>query len=272
MPELPETETIARDLGALLPGSRIDSVTVRRRDVLRGPLSSAVTQRVTGLVFDGVSRRAKTIVLQLSRGFRLLVTPRFTGRLQVDATPDSYTAIEFVLSGGSVSHLQYWDVRRLGTVALVDEPGWRAFDASLGPEPLSEDFDTKAMVVLVRRAGVPIKRVLMDQRRVAGVGNIYANESLFCAGIDPSRPASSLAGDEVGRLVVALRDVLTRAIAARGTTFRDYRDARNERGAFAEQLVAYGRGGEPCARCGTRLVETHAIDGRSTVFCFRCQR
>lgn len=111
----------------------------------------------------------------------------------------------------------------------------------------------------------------MEQRRIAGVGNIYANEALHRAGVDPSRAASTLTPEEAGRVSQELRDVLVAGIAARGTTFRDYRDARNERGSFAASLQAYGRGGEPCVRCGTRLTETHAIDGRSTVFCHRCQ-
>ena len=112
----------------------------------------------------------------------------------------------------------------------------------------------------------------MDQRVVAGIGNIYANEALWLAGIDPSRPARSLSEIEVAALHHAIRDVLERSIEARGTSFRDYRDASGRRGAFVEQLAAYGRAGAPCPSCGRPLVETHAIDGRSTVFCWSCQR
>jgi formamidopyrimidine-DNA glycosylase len=111
----------------------------------------------------------------------------------------------------------------------------------------------------------------MDQRRIAGVGNIYANESLWAAGIDPSRASRSVSPAEASRLHAALVDILRRSIEARGTTFRDYRDASGNRGGFVRQLAAYGRGGEPCVRCGTRLTMTHAIDGRATVFCHRCQ-
>jgi formamidopyrimidine-DNA glycosylase len=112
----------------------------------------------------------------------------------------------------------------------------------------------------------------MDQRRVAGIGNIYANEALWRARIDPSRAARSVSATEAHELHGAIRDVLTDAIASRGTSFRDYRDATGSRGGFAERLAVYGRGGEPCMRCGARLVETHAIDGRSTVLCVHCQR
>jgi formamidopyrimidine-DNA glycosylase len=111
----------------------------------------------------------------------------------------------------------------------------------------------------------------MDQSRIAGVGNIYANEALWAARIDPSRPGRSLTPPDTSRIHAALVDILRRAIAARGTTFRDYRDASGNAGTFVRQLTAYGRGGEPCLRCGTRLTMTHAVDGRATVFCHRCQ-
>ena len=111
----------------------------------------------------------------------------------------------------------------------------------------------------------------MDQRRIAGVGNIYANEALWAARIDPSRPARAVSDEEASALREALVGILTKAIEARGTTFRDFRDANGDRGGFAEHLAAYGRGGQPCRRCGTRLTTTHAIDGRATVFCHRCQ-
>jgi formamidopyrimidine-DNA glycosylase len=112
----------------------------------------------------------------------------------------------------------------------------------------------------------------MDQRRLAGIGNIYANEALWRAGIDPSRAARSLQPDETRALHGALKNVLAEAVKSRGTSFRDYRDPTGERGGFSEHLAVYGRGGEPCVRCGARLVETHAIDGRSTVLCAWCQR
>jgi formamidopyrimidine-DNA glycosylase len=112
----------------------------------------------------------------------------------------------------------------------------------------------------------------MDQRRLVGVGNIYANEVLWRAEIDPSRSAATISPAEVARLYGEIRDVLTAAVAARGTSFRDYRDASGERGSFAAQLEAYGREGQPCSRCGRRLAVTHEIDGRSTVFCYGCQR
>jgi formamidopyrimidine-DNA glycosylase len=145
------------------------------------------------------------------------------------------------------------------------------FDRRLGKEPLDPAFTPGELSALLETSQQPVKKVLMDQRRIAGVGNIYANEALWAARIDPSRTARSISHAEASNLHASLVDILHRAIEARGTTFRDYRDASGNRGEFVRQLAAYGRGGEPCHRCGTRLTMTHAIDGRATVFCHRCQ-
>jgi formamidopyrimidine-DNA glycosylase len=174
------------------------------------------------------------------------------------------------LDDGRVLH--YRDVRRLGTVALMTPKRFQAYTGALGIEPLDSAFTSALLCDLLSRSRQAVKKVLMDQRLIAGIGNIYANEALWRAGIDPSRPARNVSPAEAARLRDAIAGVLTEAIAARGTSFRDYRDAQGERGSFAEQLAAYGRGGRPCARCGARLVETHAVDGRSTVFCAYCQR
>ena len=205
----------------------------------------------------------------------IVVQPRFTGGLLIDhgqASPAdlAYVAITLHLSDGR--RLHYRDVRRLGTVALMSPARFAQYSDALGIEPLDPILGDAEFSVLVRASNRPIKIVLMDQRRLAGVGNIYANEALWRAGIDPSREASNLLESETSALLAALREVLTASIAARGTSFRDYRDARGERGAFVEQLAAYGRGGEPCLRCGRRLIATHAIDGRGSVFCATCQR
>jgi formamidopyrimidine-DNA glycosylase len=270
VPELPETETIARDLSAAVAGLQIQKVDVARPDVLRGATAAQFRRRQAGKRLGRVWRRAKTVVLDLDGGDRLLVTPRFTGSLQLRQPRDDYTAIEWLLSDGGT--LAYRDVRRLGTVALVSPAEFEAFDRRLGLEPLSPAFTPAALKRIVGASRAAVKKTLMDQRQVAGIGNIYANESLWRAGIDPSREARGLTPGEVARLHREILDVLTASVAARGTTFRDYRDAHNERGAFAEQLQAYGRGGQPCRRCARRLLETHVVDGRSTVMCCTCQR
>ena len=275
MPELPETETIARDLDRAIAGSRIIDVRVKRADVLREVDARQLRRRVVGVAIDHAWRRAKLIVLDLSSSDRIVVQPRFTGALLIDdgALPENerrYSTVEFVLE--DTRSLHYRDIRRLGTVSVMDERRFARYSDGLGDEPLDSVFTVERLSAILRASRQAVKRVLMDQRRLVGVGNIYANEALWRARIDPSRPAATLSPADATRLHTELRAVLTEAVAARGTSFRDYRDASGARGSFADRLQAYGREGERCVRCGRRLVSTHAIDGRSTVFCWQCQR
>lgn len=275
MPELPETETIARDLDGAVAGASITAVTITRPDVLRDTTAAVLASRVTGATISRCWRRAKLVIIELSTGDSLVVQPRFTGALLIDdgaldARELAYSTLSLALADGRSLH--YRDIRRLGTVTLMPAPVLAAYVATLGAEPLDPGFTPRHLSGVLRGSGQAVKKVLMDQRRLAGVGNIYANESLWRAGIDPSRPARSLDGAEVEALHEGIVTVLRESIAARGTSFRDYRDASGGRGAFADQLDVYGREGQPCRRCGSRLVGTHAIDGRTTVLCVRCQR
>jgi formamidopyrimidine-DNA glycosylase len=145
------------------------------------------------------------------------------------------------------------------------------YSERLGIEPLDRTFTAAHLSGVLRATSQPVKRVLMEQRKIAGIGNIYANEALWRARIDPSRAGSSVSATETTLLRDSIVAVLSEAIEARGTSFRDYRDASGKRGSFVDKLAAYGRGGLPCHRCGARLVSTHAIDGRSTTLCVRCQ-
>ena len=274
MPELPETETIARDLDSAIRDAIIADVAVIRPDVLREVSPRVLRTRASGQAVTRAWRRAKLVVLDLASGDRIVVQPRFTGALIVDdGTLDdamrAYATVEFSLADGRT--LRYRDVRRLGTVALMDPERFEAYTDALGMEPLDPAFTEAHLSGLLRGSTQAVKKVLMDQRRIAGIGNIYANEALWRAGVDPSRAASSLSTAETAALRAAIVEVLGEAIAARGTTFRDYRDSRGEAGGFASSLQAYGRGGEACARCASRLVLTHALDGRATVLCVRCQ-
>jgi len=274
VPELPETETIARDLDRAVSGATIVDVVVSRSDVLRELPASRLAERVIGATIVRSWRRAKLVVLDLSTDERLVVQPRFTGALLIDdgALPDEerrYSTVAFLLDDGRALH--YRDIRRLGTVTLMSAPRFAAYSAKLGAEPLDPGFTAEHLSALLRDRRQAVKKVLMDQRLVAGIGNIYANEALWRAGVDPSRAARTLSPREAGALHDAVVQVLQASIAARGTSFRDYRDASGARGSFVEQLAVYGRGGEPCRRCGARLVETHAVDGRTTVLCAHCQ-
>ena len=270
MPELPETETIARDLDAAVRGAEIRSVVVHRADILRGLTAPALTTVLTGARIARVHRRAKSIVIDLSAAGRLVVTPRFTGALLLDGTPDArYTCLTFPLGDGRT--LRYHDVRRLGTVAWHDAAGFTAWDAALGPEPLDPALTEAAFASVLRGSRRAVKTLLMDQRRLAGVGNIYANEALWRAGVRPTRRGTTVTRAQACAILAALRAVLTESIALRGTTFRDFQDAYGARGGFAAHLKAYGREGLPCSRCGTVLRATHALEGRQTVWCPRCQ-
>ena len=274
MPELPETETIARDLNAAITGSLIETVRVTRPDVLREVHPRELSKRLKGARIERSWRRAKLIVIDLSTTDRLLIQPRFTGALIVsdsslDKSALAYSTLRLTLTDGRALH--YCDVRRLGTVSLMNEERFAEYTGELGVEPLDQSFTPSQLSGVVRGSAQAIKKVLMDQHKIAGIGNIYANEALWRAGVDPSRTAKSLSVPEIAAVHGGIVSVLTEAIRARGTSFRDYRDARGERGGFAEQLQAYGREGKPCRHCGARLIGTHAIDGRATVFCARCQ-
>jgi formamidopyrimidine-DNA glycosylase len=153
----------------------------------------------------------------------------------------------------------------------MNEKRFAEYSGKLGIEPLDHAFTGPHLSGVLRASSQPVKKILMEQRKIAGIGNIYANEALWRAGIDPSRPGASVSSEEAALLRDSIVGVLGEAIEARGTSFRDYRDARGKRGSFVEKLDAYGRAGLPCHRCGARMVSTHAIDGRATTMCVRCQ-
>jgi formamidopyrimidine-DNA glycosylase len=243
--------------------------------VLREGSPADLGARTTGRAFVRAWRRAKLVVLDLDSEDRIVVQPRFTGALLLSRGPlpeheAPYSTVRFALDDGRDLH--YRDIRRLGTVALMSPARFAQYSATLGIEPLDPTFTASHLSGILRGSRQAVKKVLMDQRVLVGVGNIYANEACWRAGVDPSRAARSVTADEAVALHAGIVGVLTDSIAARGTSFRDYRDASGGRGDFERSLAAYGRGGEPCLRCGARLVETHAIDGRSTVLCARCQK
>ncbi|HYC33265.1 MAG TPA: bifunctional DNA-formamidopyrimidine glycosylase/DNA-(apurinic or apyrimidinic site) lyase [Gemmatimonadales bacterium] len=273
MPELPEVETIVRDIRPALLGRRIERARLSHDDVLRGVSRRGLIRGLTGGTVRDVFRRAKHAVLDLGER-RLVVQPGMTGSLVVHDGPlgpddAAYAVLRCELDDGR--ELVYRDVRRLGTLLLLDRKSWARYDAAIGPEPLDAGFTAERLGEALGRSRQAVKKVIMDQKHLAGVGNIYANEALFAAGIDPSKPAARLTGDDHRRLHAEIRRILSAAIASSGTTFRDYRTGTGEPGNFQLELSVYGREGERCRRCGTRLTGTHAIDARITVFCHRCQ-
>ena len=275
MPELPEVETIVRELAPRLEGHRVTAARLAKTDVLRRVSKPRLLRILKGNSFEEVSRRAKHAVFRLRSGHRLVVQPRMTGSLIVHDRPltraeAKYAVLTCTLDDGRL--FVYRDVRRLGTVWLLDEKEWLAYSGRIGPEPLDDTFTPFVFAQRLAGTRAAIKKTIMDQRRVAGIGNIYANEALFAAGIDPSKPTNRLSLEEFARLHAAVTDVLARAVDSSGTTVRDYRTGTGERGRFQLELQVYGRGGERCVRCGKKLVTTHTIDLRATTFCSRCQK
>ena len=208
---------------------------------------------------EGVRRRGKYIIFALDQGF-LVFHLRMTGQLVVGDVPADGARLALRVDG---RWLSFSDRRRLAMVEYAPE-----LRLELGPEPLG---DLSWLPGALKRSGRPIKVWLLDQKNIAGIGNIYAAEILFAARIDPRRPANSLSPEEVGRLKEAIREVLRKAIEYRGTTFSDYRDSAGKPGGFQDLLQVYQRAGEPCRRCGT-LIERIELGGRGTYFCPGCQR
>ena len=274
MPELPETETIARDLDGAIRGRKIKKVSVRKADVLREVSARSIAKRLRDATILRSWRRAKLVVIDLDTDDRIVVQPRFTGALLIDdgsftGSELDYSTLRLDLDDGRALH--YADVRRLGTVALMDADRFEEYSGKLGIEPLDRAFTATHLSEVLRATSQPVKKILMEQRKIAGIGNIYANEALWRARIDPSRSGASVSFEQASLLRDSIVAVLGEAIEARGTSFRDYRDARGKRGTFVEKLEAYGRGGLPCRRCGAKLVSTHAVDGRATTMCVKCQ-
>lgn len=272
MPELPEVETIVRDIRPSVVGRTVLGARLSHADVLRGVTRPALLRGLAGARVRGLFRRAKHAVFDFGAR-RLVVQPGMTGSLEVLdrlARGDlRYAVLRADLDDGRT--LVYRDVRRLGTLLWLDEPGWERYDAAIGPEPLEAGFTAEAMQAAAGRTRQSVKKAIMDQRLLAGVGNIYANEALFAAGIDPSREAVKLSRAEWQALHRELLRILLAAVSGRGSTVRDYRTGTGVMGEFQLSHLVYGREGEPCVRCGTTLAGTHALDARITVFCHRCQ-
>jgi len=269
MPELPEVETIASQLRPRLLGRQIKSVWIGWERIVDRPSAREFCRRLLGQVFCAAQRRGKFLLFPLRRGDTLLVHLRMTGNLRLysaSVEPDRHTHAVLTLDDGGLLH--YRDVRKFGRLYLVQDPG--EVVGGLGPEPLAGTFHASALGErLTKRRGC-IKSLLLDQRVLAGVGNIYADEALFRAGVHPLRRGVDLGASEVASIHSALRAVLSEAIADGGSTLQDYRSARGESGHFQERLRVFRRQGERCPRCAT-VLERIRVGGRSTHFCRRCQ-
>jgi formamidopyrimidine-DNA glycosylase len=270
MPELPEVETTVRGLAPVLQGRRLVSVEARRAD-LRRAFPPDLRQRLTGATVTSLGRRAKYGLIGTDRGDTLIFHLGMSGRWRIDPAelgPHDH----FVLETNERRCLALNDPRRFGSLDLVrtDEvEGYEPF-RKMGPEPLSDSFTAAALAGALKGRSAPIKALLLDQRIVAGLGNIYVCEALHMAGVAPGRAGGGISKQRLERLVPAIKTVLGAAIEAGGSTLRDYARPSGELGYFSKQWRVYGREGEPC-ECG-RPVRRRADGGRSTFFCASCQR
>ena len=270
MPELPEVETTRRALEARLAGARVRTVELRRRD-LRRPVRADLPRLLAGRRLLGFGRRGKYLILGLDGPHDLLVHLGMSGRLLLDAG-DDHPHAHLVLRMEDGRFLGLVDPRRFGLLEAV--PAGAALShpllAELGPEPLDPGFDARVLRRAFAGRSAPVKNLLLDQRVVAGLGNIYACEALFEARIHPLHPAGRLDARACGRLARAIRAVLERAIEAGGSTLRDYVAADGRLGNFQNAFRVYDRAGAPCPRCRTGVARV-VLAGRSTFFCPRCQ-
>lgn len=273
MPELPEVETMVRELRDRLVGRRIASARLSHDNLLDGVTRTTLVRGLRGRTITSVTRRAKHALIHTDTRI-LAAQPGMSGGLEVLDRPRSgadahYDVLTCSFEDGGV--LIYRDVRRIGTLRWVTPDEWQLYAARLGPEPLDPEFTPVRFAERLGASRAAIKKVLMDQRFVVGIGNIYANEALFAAGIDPSRAANTVPAAQLELLHGHVHRILSHAIQREGTTLRDYRTPSGATGEFKEELLVYDREGEPCRVCGTTLAMTQDIDNRQTVFCWRCQ-
>ncbi len=272
MPELPEVETVRRQLEPLMVGRRLASVSIRDSRLTRPLDPHAVEAALTGCTVGSVNRRGKYLVFDLD-GVNWLAHLRMTGAFLTTSTGtfDDSRHLRAVVQLDDGAGVGYRDVRRFGTWAvLTDQELDYIFTTHLGPEPLSDAFDQAWLSVRFARSGARVKAALLDQTTAAGVGNIYADEALWQAGVHPARAAGSLDDSEIVALVAAVRGALTKGIERQGATLRDYRAPDGASGAMQDEFAVYGREGEPCNRC-SGLVTKIRVAGRGTWFCPSCQ-
>ncbi|WJG09508.1 bifunctional DNA-formamidopyrimidine glycosylase/DNA-(apurinic or apyrimidinic site) lyase [Aliiglaciecola sp. LCG003] len=270
MPELPEVEVSRLGITPHMVGQTIDKVVVRNWQ-LRWPVPDEV-HLAQGLVINSIRRRAKYLMIDTDAG-SIILHLGMSGRLRVNPTNtplQKHDHVDVQLTNGQC--LRFNDARRFGACLWLDSSEEQhALFATLGPEPLTDDFDAQRLITLSKSKQVAVKNFIMDNKVVVGVGNIYANESLFIAGIDPRRAAGKVSKKHYQALVPIIKDVLAKAIEQGGTTLKDFVQADGNPGYFAQQLMVYGRAKQPCVTC-EKPIESVVIGQRNTFFCSNCQK
>lgn len=270
MPELPEVETTKRGIESYLKGYTLETVNIRQSR-LRWPVSDQITM-LEGKVIKSIARRAKYILIEFESGYALWHLG-MSGSLRLVEPSEAeafgkHDHIDWYLSSGKI--LRYHDPRRFGALLWVEDPVDNNYINHLGPEPLSDEFDAAYLYTKSRGKKAPVKTFIMDGKIVVGVGNIYANESLFLAGIKPTTQAGKISKARMEKLVLRIKQVLAAAIEQGGTTLKDFVGGDGKPGYFAQQLNVYGRGGEECLHCKKTLKEIRQGQ-RATVYCPSCQ-
>ena len=270
MPELPEVETTCRGIAPNITGQRITRAVVRNRR-LRYPIPSNFAAAVTGKRIHNVGRRGKYLMLACGAG-TIIIHLGMSGNLRLvpgGRRPQKHDHVDLCLSNGLA--LRFRDPRRFGLMVwTTEDPLLHPLLKDLGPEPLNAAFNGAYLVRRARGRTVSVKQFIMDAQVVVGVGNIYANEALFIAGVHPRRAAGKVTAAEYGAIAKAIKSVLRKAITAGGTTLRDFVDEQGRSGYFYQKLQVYERAGQPCRRC-SRRIETIRLGQRSTYFCPHCQ-
>jgi len=270
MPELPEVETVVRDLCPCLVGRTFADVQVRWAGTIRNPTPEAFAAQLAGRRILDLARRGKYIIMTLSEGWYLLLHLRMSGQLFLgEPVPERQRHVRLVFYFDDGSCLYFVDQRKFGRVYLTRDPA--EVIGKLGPEPLGEDFSLQAFTDMIRRRKGLIKPLLLNQFLIAGIGNIYADEALFAAGIHPCRRAHTLTAEETGRLYDAVRQVLQQGIANHGTTLDSFSDAHGRAGSNQQSLTVFRRTDKACPCCGAPI-ERIVVGGRGTHYCARCQR
>ncbi|MBX9913264.1 MAG: bifunctional DNA-formamidopyrimidine glycosylase/DNA-(apurinic or apyrimidinic site) lyase [Pseudomonadaceae bacterium] len=270
MPELPEVETTRRGIAPYLEGLRVQQVIVRERR-LRWPIPEDLDVRLSGQLIERVERRAKYLLLYAEAGC-LISHLGMSGSLRLvpaDTPVAKHEHVDIVMESGLA--LRYHDPRRFGSMLWSSDPLQHPLLQKLGPEPLTDLFDGERLFSQSRGKNIAVKPFIMDNAVVVGVGNIYASEALFAAGIDPRRAAGSISRARYLKLAVAIKRILAHAIERGGTTLRDFVGGDGQPGYFQQELFVYGRGGEFCKACGSTLHELK-LGQRASVYCPKCQR
>ncbi|MDH3337147.1 MAG: bifunctional DNA-formamidopyrimidine glycosylase/DNA-(apurinic or apyrimidinic site) lyase [Gammaproteobacteria bacterium] len=270
MPELPEVETSRRGITPYLIGQRIDDVVIRERR-LRWPVSTDVDAQLPGATVNAVGRRAKYLLLQTTAGTAIVHLGMSGNVFVVERGTPAGIHDHFDIEFSSGRSLRYRDPRRFGSLHWAADADQHWLLRDLGPEPLGGDFSGKYLWQKSRGRRVAVKQFIMNAAIVVGVGNIYASESLFLAGIHPRRAAGRVAGIRYDALATAIKEVLEKAIRAGGTTLRDFYGGNGEPGYFRHELNVYARDGEPCVLC-KRSLSAIVLGQRSTFYCKNCQR